>query len=285
LGADVLLLDTTIPFTAARARNAGFRRLCHIVAGMEFVQFVDGDCQIAAGWLDAALAAADCDPKRAVVYGRCREHDPDRSIYNRLCDLEWNSPPGEAAACGGNALVRVEAMAQVGGYNEDMIAGEEPELCVRLRQHGWRIWCSDAEMVRHDAAMTHFWQWWRRAKRAGHAYAEGAALHASAAERPFCRETRSIWAWALAWPMAVLLGLPWTSGWSAFGLLAYPLLLAKTARNRRHRFGDCWADCWLYAAACVLGKWPQLIGQITYWTGRMGRRRSGLIEYKGPVAS
>ena len=50
----------------------------------------------------------------------------------------------------------------VGGFNPAVIAGEEPELCVRLRQAGWKIHRLDAEMTLHDAAMTSWRQWWKR---------------------------------------------------------------------------------------------------------------------------
>ena len=99
------------------------------------------------GWFEAALAAMDRDPQLAVVCGRRRERFRERSIYHRLCDLEWDTPVGEARACGGDALMRVTALQQAGGYNEAVIAGEEPELCVRLRQCGWKVWRIEAEMT------------------------------------------------------------------------------------------------------------------------------------------
>ena len=108
----------------------------------------------------------------AAVCGRRRERFPERSIYNWLCDREWDSPIGEATACGGDVLIRRQALAAVGGYRDDVIAGEEPELCVRLRAARWRIWRLDAEMTLHDAAMTQFRQWWKRILRSGYAFAQ-----------------------------------------------------------------------------------------------------------------
>src|SRR3979490_1839399 len=55
-GADVIELDMSIPFTAARARNAGFRRLKEIAPKLLCVQFVDGDCELAQGWLEHAVS-------------------------------------------------------------------------------------------------------------------------------------------------------------------------------------------------------------------------------------
>ena len=183
LGVDVVELDARTPFTAARARNDGFERLCQVAPKLPYVQFVDGDCEVVAGWLDKAVAFLDLHRDVAVVCGRRRERYPARSIYNRLCDLEWDTPVGEAKACGGDALMRAEAFEKVDHFRADLIAGEEPELCLRLRQAGWRIWRLDYEMTLHDAAITRFSQWWSRTLRGGYAFANGAYLHSAAPER------------------------------------------------------------------------------------------------------
>jgi len=102
-----------------------------------------------------------------VVCGCCRERFPDRSIFNMLCDIEWDTPVGEANACGGDAMMRADAFGQANGYRDDLIAGEEPEICVRLRAVGWKIWRLGEEMTLHDAVMTRFSQWWNRTKLSG----------------------------------------------------------------------------------------------------------------------
>ena len=175
-GAEVVALDTDRPFTAARARNAGIRAL-KTGASPDFVQFIDGDCMLDPGWITAALDFLIGAPEVAVVCGRRRERFPENSIYNRLCDAEWNTPIGEARACGGDALMRWEALMAVDGYNPDLIAGEEPEMCLRMRRLGWKIWRLDAEMTLHDAAILRFGQFWKRARRGGYAYAQGAAMY------------------------------------------------------------------------------------------------------------
>jgi GT2 family glycosyltransferase len=247
---------------------------------VEFVQFVDGDCQIVAGWLAAALRAMETDPRLAVACGRRRECHPDQSIYNRLCDIEWNTPVGVARSCGGDALMRVRAVAEVDGYDERVIAGEEPEMCVRLRRHGWTIRRLDQEMTLHDAAMTQLSQWWRRHQRAGHAYAQGAALHGRSRERHGVRQSLSVWFWALVWPFttALLVGLCGVTGLLA--LLAYPLMVTRIAIGRRRQFHDPWPHCLLYALACVMCKWPQLAGQVRFLRDSLRGRPAELIEYK-----
>ena len=160
-GVEVVQLDMSKPFTMARGRNAGFARLEEIEPGIQFIQFVDGDCEVVNGWLETALARLKDRADVAIVSGRRRERFPDRSLYNRLADIEWDTPIGEARYCGGDALVRVDAFRQVGGYNVSLIAGEDPDLAVRIRQHGWVVLRIDAEMTLHDMAMTRFSQWWK----------------------------------------------------------------------------------------------------------------------------
>jgi len=279
-GALVVDLERDIPFTAARARNAGFARLCEVSPDVELVQFVDGDCEVVAGWLPAAEQAILADPQVAVVCGRRRERFPEASIYNRLCDIEWDTPVGVANSCGGDALMRVGPVRDAGGYNPDLIAGEEPDLCLRMRQSGWKILRIDAEMTLHDAAITEFRQWWRRTLRSGHAYAEGAARHGHEPERHSVKSVRSIWLWGLGLPIVAVGFAPFTGGASLLLLGGYLVLGLRIYRSARQR-GLPSSHARLYAAACVVGKVPQALGQLLYWKKRLFRQRGGLIEYKG----
>lgn len=283
LGVEVVDLDLTIPFTAARARNAGFARLLELNPNLDYVQFVDGDCEVVASWLDQAQQVLDTQPEVVVVCGRRQERYPAASIYNLLCDIEWDTPVGEAKACGGDAMLRVKAVQQVGGYNPELIAGEEPELCVRLRQQGGKVLRIDAEMTLHDAAMTRFGQWWKRSQRAGHAYAEGASLHGAPPERHWVKESRSIWLWGLAIPsVAIAAALP-THGISLLLLLGYPLIGFKIYRYIRST-GRSGKDAGLYATACLVGKFAQAQGQLQFYWNRLQGRRSRLIEYNPSAA-
>lgn len=284
MGASVVELNLSIPFTAARARNEGFDRLLSENPHVAFVQFVDGDCEVVRGWIDLALMELSAKPQAAVVCGRRRERFPEKTVYNKLCDIEWNTPVGEAKSCGGDAMIRARAFQQVNGYNANLIAGEEPEMCVRLRQHGWTIHRIDAEMTLHDAAMTRFAQWWRRNLRAGHAYAEGAAMHGEPPERMNARSVRSNWVWGLIVPLLAL-SFAWpTYGTSLLLFALYPLLMWRIYRGAtRHQMPA--RDARLYAFFIVLGKFPQAMGQLQYHLNRLTGRRARIIEYKGPAAS
>lgn len=279
LGVEVVELDLSIPFTAARARNAGFERLRRHAPDLEQVQFVDGDCEVQPGWLPAAQAELERHPDVAAVCGRRRERYPTASIYNQLCDLEWNTPVGEAAVFGGDVLIRAAVVEEAGGYDETLIAGEDPDLAVRIRKLGHRVLRLDQEMTLHDAAMTELSQWWKRTERAGHAYAEVSRKH-GAAMADWVQQSRSIWLWGVGLPAAgVALALP-TLGLSLGGALSgYGLLFAKTVRWARQQ-GMSPKHATAFALSCTAGKLPQAVGQLRYWSNAARGRRSGLIEYK-----
>lgn len=267
-GVEVVELDMSVPFTAARARNAGFERVRAIAPDAEFVQFLDSDCELDPGWVAAGLALLQARPDVAVVCGWRREKFPEASFWNGLIDAEWtNAPTGEVGACGGDALMRVAAVAAVNGYRIDLIAGEEPEMCFRMRREGWRIWRLDAPMTRHDAALTKFSQWWQRARRTGHTFAQGVALHGRSPERYRVRELARMVVWSFLLPLVALLGAALLSPWWLLLVLAYPLQILRLTR-RGMPLG--------HAACLVLGKFPELQGAFGYWV----LRRRTLIEYK-----
>ncbi|MEY4544314.1 MAG: hypothetical protein RL685_509 [Pseudomonadota bacterium] len=299
LGVFVVNLDTSIPFTMARGRNAGFAELQRLFPTLRWVQFVDGDCEVRPDWIARARAAFVDRPEVAAVCGRRRERHPESSIYNRLADMEWNAPLGEVEECGGDVLFRTPVFLEVGGFNPRMIAGEEPELCVRVRDRGYKVLRIDAEMTLHDAAITRFGQWWTRATRGGHSYAEGMALHGAGPSRHNVRRTLSavfyglglpaLWCGAVA--LAAVGFAPLGIGFGPLtvcvflGVPAAYLRAAWGAYRERRRHGDPRQHAALYAGFCMLGKVPEALGILTYWSNRLRGRYSGLMEYKAvPVA-
>ncbi|MES3012839.1 MAG: glycosyltransferase family 2 protein [Pseudomonadota bacterium] len=275
-GATVHALDLRTPFTAARARNAGVLQLQALAPAVELIQFVDGDCEVDARWMDTAQDFLSAHPEVAAVCGRRRERHPERSVYNRLCDIEWDTPIGEAKACGGDVMMRAAALRQVAGYRDDLIAGEEPELCVRLRARGWTIWRLDAEMTLHDAAMTRWRQWWMRCLRAGFAYAEGVRLHGAPPERHWVKESRSAWLWGAGIPLSIA-ALAFVVGPAALWvLLAYPVQVARIGVS----LPAATAGRWARAFFLVAGKFPEAIGQLKSIGAHVLQRRSSVIEYK-----
>ena len=276
LGAHVVELDMSQPFTAARARNAGFEHLRKFAAGIDVVQFVDGDCEVEANWLAEARSFLANNPQVGVLFGRRRERFPEHSIYNRLCDLEWDVAAGETRSCGGDAMIRARALFEVGGYRPDLIAGEEPELCVRLRRQGWKVFCLDHPMTIHDADITRFSQWWKRTVRAGYAFSQISRLHGAAPEYQWVKESRRAWIWGAGLPAAIL------AVTAAFGPLALLLALVYPAQVAR-LYGLRKRSMPIPLAASVfhvLGRFPEAIGQIKSERDLRFGRVVHIIEYK-----
>lgn len=280
LGVRVVALDLTTPFTAARARNAG---RAAIDADVTLIQFVDGDCALQPGWLATAHAALDADADLAAVFGRRREVAPEASRYNWLCDLEWTVRPGPARYLGGDVMLRAAALDAAGGYPAEMIAGEEPDLALRLRARGWRLACLAAEMTLHDAAITRFGQWWRRAERSGHAFAELAQRHAGSPLQDYTRRLCGVLAWSVGVPLVALALAAATSvPVGLVVLITLPLLqVARLAWRERRRPAR---DALTIATFLMLAKPAQLIGAAKFWRARLARRRPVLIEYKDAAA-
>ena len=275
-GVEVVELDRSKPFTAARARNAGFAALRAFAPVPEYVQFVDGDCQVQPGWLEAARQALDSDQGLGVVTGWRSEIDRDRSVYNAMCDVEWHRPAGEITTCGGDMMVRFDVFEDVRGFNESVIAAEDDEFCVRVRQAGWRIRRLPVAMTRHDADMTRFGQWWRRSVRAGHGFAQVGAMHPGY----FLKERRRVWVFGAALPLIIIAGLFAAMAWVAWiGLALYGLSYLRTVSGLR-REGVSGREAMTHAGFLTLSKFPTLLGMIIYWWRRMQGRKMQLIEYK-----
>ena len=222
------------------------------------------------GWVETAKQFLNSRRDIAAVAGRLRERHPDASVFNRLADAEWAVPAGEARSCGGIAMMRLDAFASVGLFDPSLIAGEEPELCIRLRQAGWRIWRLNDEMALHDIAMTRISQWWRRSRRAGYAFAEGAVLHGTGPERHYVAETRRAIVWGAAIPLLTLTA-SLISPWYLLLFAAYPVQIARMVLR---------GEDGVRAAFLLFGKFPEAQGVIGYALDRFRSRRAAPIEYK-----
>ena len=285
LGIAVLELDPAKPLSAARARREGFRQLLSDHSSLEYVFFVDGDCQIVPTWPQLALEFLDRNTNVGAVCGRRRELHPQQSVYNYLCDVEWDTPSGEAQAVGGDAIYRCSAYREAGEFDSSVAAGEEPELCKRLRDRGWKIWRLDAEMTIHDAAMTRFGQWWKRQVRTGYA---GLDVERRFQLHIFDRILKSACFWGLAIPLfsaaiAVALGWLgsawWAIAWLALAVFAYVL---QTLRIAWH-VTDPQAHCWYrlqYGFFTMLSKLPIALGALRQFVEAVRGKQAQLLEYK-----
>ncbi|MBE9032920.1 glycosyltransferase family 2 protein [filamentous cyanobacterium LEGE 11480] len=280
-GVQVVELDRRRPFSAARARNAGFRWISQHHPEVAYIQFIDGDCEVVTGWLEAAAAELNQDAGITAVCGWRRERYPERSVFNRICDVEWHwGNVGEVGQFGGDVMIRANMLQAVNGYNDNVIAAEDDELGLRLRQLGGQLMRIDYDSTIHDANITKISQWWNRAKRCGYAYALVSSIHGAPPERKFVKEVRRTMLWGAIVPLSsILLAIP-SQGLSLLLLLRYPLVMGRTILYTRERdFG--WADSIAWGISCGLSSFPEVLGIIKFHRNQQRQQQHQIIEYKG----
>lgn len=276
LNARVLEVNPERP-CAAVGRNAGWR-----ATDAPFVLFLDGDTVLDPGFIRTALDAFTED--HAVVFGHRREIATGDSLYNRVLDLDWIWPVGEVDFCGGDALMRRDALEAVDGYDESLIAGEEPDMCGRMRDIGYRVLHIDAAMTGHDMAMHRFSQYWRRATRTGHAYSEVSRRFADTPDRFWTAESRRNYVHA-----GVLSGTPVAVGAATLATrsalpavgaaLFWSAIVARSATRAAWKQADLGTRV-LYGVHSHFQQLPIALGQLSERASRLRGERKGLIEYK-----
>ncbi len=276
LGATTVALTSEHP-TAALGRNVGW----HLAQG-DLVLFLDGDTVLDPNFVAHSLA--DLDENIAIVWGHRRELYPWRSVYQRVLDLDWIYPTGKSAFCGGDALFRRDVLERTHGFDINLIAGEEPELCRRILELGYVIEHTDRPMTGHDLGITRFGQYWCRATRAGHAYAEVSERFATTANPLWLRESRGncfrVWMLACTAASASVAAFLLASAWPfAMWSAVICILVARTAWKARWKTKD-WSLLLLYGGHSHFQHIPMYFGQLRYRFSRQWGRRSGSFEYK-----
>lgn len=280
LGLDIVLLDPSIAFTAARARNTGTDALLNKIPDLDFIGFIDGDCEVCEGWIEKSVRFLETNPDVAVTCGRRKEKYPRASVYNLLCDIEWNTPTGYTLECGGDSLMRVSALKQAEGFDSHQIAGEEPELCYRLRKLNWKIYRMDADMTLHDANIVRISQWFKRNQRAGFAYAINVAKHGLEDEHFCVKSSIRIWFWSIILPLTVILFSSVVSSLFLFFFFIYPIQFMRIKKSKQATSQYPENDLYIYSVFIQLGRWPELLGQLQYLLSTLLARKQNIIEYK-----
>ena len=284
LGIEVHRLDPARPFSPARGRAEGVGRLIPTTPDLQYVQFLDGDCELAPEWLATAAAYLEQHPEVGVVCGMLTEAAPEASIYNRLSPQRWKLPAGEIKACGGIFMIRRQVYEAVGGFNPDLITREESDLCTRVRAGGWRVVRLDTLMAKHDSGLLSFKQWWTRAVWGG--YGDALGIDAD----PGNSENRQRLRWYLTGtpvaPVLIVGGAagtiwsPWFLVLSLFGMFSLSFQFARIT-VARIRQGDRIRDALLFAAFFVLRNLACGWGFMRCFLGR-GKRSSAKPDPHAP---
>ena len=276
LGAQVIVLDDASP-CAAKARNLGWQ-----AASGKYVLFLDGDTELHPDFVSRALATLTV-PTLCAAWGHRRESRPQQSIYTKVLDLDWVYPAGRSLYFGGDVLVRRAALAQVDGFDPNLKAGEEPELCARLRAAGWQIEHIDAPMTLHDLAINSLRAYWLRAYRSGIAYAEVAERMRLRGDVLWQHEARRDFHHGIAFVLAPFLWAAslWLNTAMALTLMAMALLfLARTAQRCAWKAPGQWALCAQYAVHAHFQKIPALFGQFKWRQAARQKSEIALVDYK-----
>lgn len=272
---DSLALDPAKPFSAARARNEGAALLMKQWPDITHILFIDGDCELNQSFVPAALKSFDTNPKQGIVTGFCREAYPEASLYNLVCDMEWRGPIGKIDACGGIFLIAQDIFAQIGRFNPAIIAAEDDELCIRAHRAGYDIHRINQDMCLHDANMHHFGQWWRRAERAGYAYALVGSLYPDY----FQSQRRRAFLFAGIIPLAILVSAFIIGPYSLLLTALYPVSYFRT-RNGLQKNGASSRHATIHAGFLTLSKFPNLLGILNFWRKKRAGKTIEIVEYK-----
>ena len=278
LGAKVIMVKPERP-SAALGRNAGWRE-----AKGEYVLFLDGDTVLHPDFVDDSMAEFN-DPSVAVVWGHRREIHPEQSLFNRVLDLDWIYPSGPSEFCGGDAIMRRSVLEEVGGFEAGLIAGEEPELCQRIRGKGYTILHVDRAMTGHDLAMTRWSAYWRRAFRAGYAYADVSDRLKNGPFPLWVRESKRNLIHAMVLLVltasAILGSILWLSWWPLiFMVVGLGFLTVRTAIKVSWKSKDDWRTLLLYGIHSHFQQIPIFVGQLAWFWDRRRHLKRQLIEYK-----
>ncbi|WP_296494875.1 glycosyltransferase family A protein [Rhodoferax sp.] len=276
LGATTLVVADAKP-NAAKARNLGWQ-----AARGEFILFLDGDTQLHPDFVSHALATLN-EPKLCAAWGHRRESRPEQSLYTRVLDLDWVYPTGRTLYFGGDVLVRRAALADVNGFDPTLNAGEEPEMCARLRAAQWEIEHIDVPMTLHDLAVTTFRAYWLRAYRSGIAYAEVAQRMKLRGDVLWQHEARRDFRHAVVFILAPFIWIAalWLSPHLALAMVALALLfVARTVRRCQWKAPGQWGLCACYALHAHFQKIPALFGQLKWRQAQARQAELALVDYK-----
>lgn len=269
-GARIIKLEGP-EYSASKARNRGWKQ-----AKGEWILFVDGDSEITADIVLEGIKFLQANPRTAVICGETRERYPDKSFYQGMSDIDNAQCTKGLEYCGGNAVIRAAALKEVNGYDEKILAGEEPEMCQRMYLKGWKTKRIPAVMAWHDLEMDSFRQYWLRNVRTGMAYAAVAARSKDLGSDLWTKTAlKNLIKVAIFLTGTIIIFISRSPIWLIIWVLFIIALVFRTA-IRTMSNGVSWKTSILYGIHSHFIHLPMAYGQIKYYFQSMQEP----IEYR-----
>ena len=101
-------------------------------------------------------------------------------------------------------------------------------------------------------------------------------LHGAPPERHWVQESKRAWIWGLVIPLIALLLSLISVKWGLLCLLIYPIQVIRLAKHN----SMSGKEAWMRAFFLVLGKFPEMVGQVKFFQRVCSGKQGSLIEYK-----
>jgi hypothetical protein len=208
------------------------------------------------------------------------ERYPEASIYNAMCNREWNTPIGLTDAFGGDFLIRADAFSLVGGFAEEQVAHEEPELCGRLRRAGFKICRIDEDMTIHDAGIFHLSQFYKRNRRAGFGIAQALIRSGLQIDPGGAAILRRSLLWSIIPPLSALSACLILGPLGIALLAAYPAQIVRQALQNKQKAGGTIPNRIKVATLSMVGKFGEAQGAMEFYVKKTFGKPAKPIYYR-----
>jgi glycosyltransferase involved in cell wall biosynthesis len=261
LGVKVIQLKQEHP-TPGRGRNVGWKN-----ASNELIQFLDGDTTLDQKWLKKAIK--HIDNKTVAVCGYGKEKDPNKNWYHLVADLEWSNETGNIKYFGGNVLIKKSILEETSGYNDNLIAGEDPEFSFRIREKGYNIKRLDSLMYYHDINMNNLKEYFKRCFRKGYGYAEVGTMRLKKKEYGWIKRTIKTTIKTIGTFVFLILALLFQNIYFvSFALLLNIIPIIKISRFKKQYKLNIKKSI-IYALHLVLAAYLTTAGVFRYYIGKL----------------
>lgn len=133
-------------------RNAGLKD-----ARGDYVAYVDADCTVPKTWLRTAVALLASRATTGAVGGPCLS--PEAGTWVERCLAASHSSPGlieEAKTLATSSFItRSSLLREVGRFDEGLRSGEDDDISLRIRRHGFALFSlTDCHVIHHGFSRT-----------------------------------------------------------------------------------------------------------------------------------